>query len=162
MKILSGLFYSWCIILALAFSVFSPVAKAQRKAVSGAEVTGTFRSCFKGKYKGIGNEIRIAALGKGKLRVAFDLIYPYTLQDGEMSANTGEGGGEATIDGDTATFESNEFGQCKITLKFTKPGAVLVTQEQEGSGCGFGHNVTADGTYTKFSSKKPKFDRPNN
>jgi hypothetical protein len=35
---------------------------AQRKAVSGAEVTGTFRSYFTGKFKDSYNEILIQAL----------------------------------------------------------------------------------------------------
>ena len=40
-------------VLFLAFFAFSSVAFGQtRKSVSGAEVTGTFRSYFKGKFKG--------------------------------------------------------------------------------------------------------------
>jgi hypothetical protein len=50
----------------IAFGLFlcagaSSEAFAQRKAVSGAEVTGTFRSCYTGKYKGFCNEILIQA-----------------------------------------------------------------------------------------------------
>ena len=39
-------------------------------------------------------------------------------------------------------------------MKF-KGGKLLVTQE---SSCGFGMNVTADGTYRKVSTRKPKFN----
>jgi hypothetical protein len=41
-----------------------------------------------------------------------------------------------------------------VTLKFTA-GKLLVTQTGI---CRFGHNVSAEGTYKKVSSKKPKLD----
>lgn len=132
---------------------------AQRKAVSGAEVTGTFRSYFKGKYKGNYNEILIQALGGNKLKIEMGLTYPFQL-DGEMSANLGEATGEAVINGDTAVFvpdySAENNNACKITLTFSKPGTLIVATENNGD-CGFGHNVSADGTYRKTSSTKPKF-----
>jgi hypothetical protein len=48
----------------------------------------------------------------------------------------------------------NAEDECKITLKFT--GGKLVVA-QTGI-CGFGFNVIADGTYTRVSSARPKFD----
>lgn len=144
-----------------SFFIFSSDSFAQRKAVSGAEVTGTFRSYFTGKFKGTSNEILIQALGGGKLKIEMSLIYPKVV-NGEMTANTGEASGEAEIVGDTAIFvpdySKESDGGCKITLKFTKPGVLVVTQEEEnGADCGFGFNVRADGTYKKISAKKPKF-----
>ena len=69
-------------------------------------------------------------------------------------ANTGEGNGTAKIEGDTAIFKPDGAEEeCQITLKFT--GSKLVVT-QTGI-CGFGHNVSAEGTYKKSSSKKPKF-----
>lgn len=148
----------------LFFTVFSTLiftfdadAQTSRKAVSGAEVTGTFRSYFKGKFKGSSNEIQILALGKGKLKVRLDLIYPYIDRGGDMTANMGQSEGEADIVGDTATYTDNEYGECKITIKFVKAGLIKVTQEGEPSGCGFGFNVSATGTYKKVSGAKPKF-----
>ena len=44
-----------------------------------------------------------------------------------------------------------------ITIKFLKPGTIRVDQEG-ASACGFGHNVTAAGTYTRSSRVKPNFD----
>ena len=132
---------------------------AQRKAVSGAEVTGTFRSYFKGKYKGSFNEILIQALGGNKLRIEMELTYPFEV-NGELSANLGSASGEATIYGDTAVFmpyeAASDGGQCKITLKFSRPGRLIVTT-QNNIECGFGHNVSADGIYKKSNSAKPKF-----
>ena len=149
------------LLLILAATIFAVIsvslvyAQPSRKSVSGAEVTGTFRRAFTGKFKGSSSDIKILALGKGKLKVAFDLIYPFIDGQGLPEANTGQADGEATIDGDTAHFTSTEFGECNITVKFVRPGSIKVTQE--GDGCGFGLNVSADGTYRKTSSAKPKF-----
>lgn len=137
----------------------SPEIFAQRKAVSGAEVTGTFRSYFKGRYKGNYNEILIQALGGNKLRIEMELTYPFEV-NGEMSANLGSASGEATIESDTAVFMPDDTvsdgQQCRITLKFSRPGKLIVTT-QNNIECGFGHNVSADGTYKKSSGAKPKF-----
>ena len=132
-------------------------AQTSRKAVGAAEVNGTFRSYFKGKFKGLFNEIKILALGKGKLKFRFDLTRPYIDGAGNLSANTGEAEGIGEIFGDTGVFTMKEFGACKILFKFVKPGEIKVEQSREESDCGFGHNVTADGTYKKVRSVKSKF-----
>ena len=79
------------LIFASLFLLFSLTgADAQtRKSVSAAEVSGTFRSFFDDKFKGDYNEIKILALGRGKLRVAFNLTYPYINAMGELTANVG-------------------------------------------------------------------------
>ncbi len=144
--------------------LFSIPASAQksRASVSGAEVTGTFKMSFIGKkYKDLTNDLMIQAMGGGKLHIAFDLIYPYTLNNGEISVNMGSLEGEASIKGDTAIYESSEFGPCKITIKFVSPGRVKVTQSGSDADCGFGHNVFTQGTYRKVSSKRPKFEQVN-
>ena len=75
-------------------------------------------------------------------------------------ANTGEGSGIATIQGDTAVFKPDGAeDECQITMKFTgagksSGGKLIVTQQGI---CGFGHNVTADGAYRRVSARKPKF-----
>lgn len=147
------------LILASLIFIFSAVGvNAQsRKSVGAAEVNGTFRDNFAGKPKGVYNEIKILALGKGKLRIAFNLIYPYIDGTGEQSANMGAADGTAIIEGDTAIYSSDEFGQCRITIKFVKRGVIEVTQAGADSDCGFGHNVNADGTYKKSSGIEPKF-----
>ncbi len=150
------LIFAICMLI-LALNAFSAASFAQKRtAVSGAEVTGTFRNQA-------GSEFMIQALGKGKLKIEFEGIYPYKMANGEPMANTGEASGEADIAGDTATFvpdySKEAKSSCTITLKFTKPGTLVVTQEESEIGCGFGHNVRADGTYRKISSKKPKFEQ---
>lgn len=132
-----------------------------RKSVSGAEVTGTFREYFSGRFKGNYNEIKILALGKGKLRISFDLVYPHLDGTGQMTANVGQALGEATIEGDEAVYTNNENGnKCTIRIKFVKPGTIEVNEEDSDSGCGFGYNVYASGTYKKASGAKPKFVNP--
>lgn len=140
----------------IAFSILTlfvlcvPSAAQSRKSVSAAEVNGTFRA------RG-GNEFRILALGNNKLKIAFSGLYVYKTANGEPMANTGEAQGEAEINGDTAVFKPEGVEEdCTITLKFVRPGRLEV--EQEGYPCGFGHNVSSNGSYRKTSSRKPKFD----
>ncbi len=137
----------------MIFLIFAGRANAQnsRKAVSGTEVTGTFRA------KG-GNEFSILALGKGKLRVSFSGTHVYKMADGGDMANVGEAAGTALIEGDTATFKPEETENCTITLKFLPGGKLQVYQKGTDADCGFGLNVFAGGLYRKVSGRKPKFD----
>lgn len=159
MKIKKLIIFLFAILLFLGLSenIF-----AQRKSISGKEVTGTFRYEYTGKFKGIFNEIKIRSLGNNKVKVGFGLTYPFTADDGNLSANVGEAVGEAEINGDTAIYSTSEDGgKCEITIKFVKTGQIKVTQTQEGAGCGFGLNVSAQGTYKKVSSKTPVFETEN-
>lgn len=153
--------FIFTVILAIVFlSINVPKSFAQRASVSGKEVTGTFRLAFTGKYKGSSSDILIQALGGGKIKIGFDLIYPYTMSNGDLMANVGQLVVEAKIRGDKAVYSTNETdGKCEITVHFVKPGVIEVTQEQEGAACGFGMNVTAKGTYKKVSSAKPNFSK---
>jgi hypothetical protein len=129
-----------------------------RASVTAAEVNGTYKMNFRGKYKSMSNTIKLLALGGGKVRFSMDLIYPYTLQNGEISVNMGELDGQANIQGDTAIYQSSEFGNCKITLKFVKAGTLNVSQQGTDADCGFGHNVMSTGSYRKVSGSRPKFE----
>ncbi|NOT46122.1 MAG: hypothetical protein HOP17_00025 [Acidobacteria bacterium] len=120
-------------------------------------MNGTFRYNFAGKFKGSASQIKILSLGKGKLQVEFDLVYPYIDGTGELSANMGQASGIAEISGDTAIYNSKEDDGCRITIKFVRPGTIRVDQEG-GSACGFGHNVTAGGIYIRESKMKPTFE----
>ena len=114
--------------------------------VTAKQVNGTWR------YRK--NEFKIWALGEQKLQIEFSGVFEYKNAYGP-TANTGEGSGIARIEGDTAIFKPDGAEEeCKITLKFTG-GQLVATQTGI---CGFGFNVTAEGTYKKVSSNKPKFD----
>jgi hypothetical protein len=108
-----------------------------------------------GVYRFYDNEFRILALGHGKLKVQFDGIY-HTLA---KSVNMGSASGEATIEGNVATFVPEDTTACKITMTFL-PGKLVVKQDGEDFACGFGHNVNSAGTYRKIRSGKPKFENP--
>jgi hypothetical protein len=146
MKIL----FPFLIFFVLYFALAADAKAQTRKAVSGEEVTGTFRDAS-------GSEFSILALGKGKLRVSFSGVYNYKMRNSEPMANVGEARGEAEIAGDTATLKPEDTQECTITLKFLRGGKVKVTQKGSDADCGFGHNVTADGMYKKISGAKPKF-----
>ena len=120
---------------------------AKPPVVTAAQVNGVYRF-----YK---SEFRILALGQQKLKVQFDGVYVTV----SRSVNIGYAGGEATIDGNVATFVPPDTERCKITMKFL-PGKMVVTQEGGDFECGFGHNVNAAGTYKKIKSGKPKFESP--
>jgi len=108
-----------------------------------------------GVYRYYDNEFRILALGHNKLKVQFDGIY-HTLA---KSVNMGYAMGEATIEGNVATFIPPDTQGCKITITF-RPGKLLVKQDGDDATCGFGHNVYSTGTYKKVRSGKPKFEAP--
>lgn len=155
MKRLSALLSAAAILFVFGSAI--EAAAQSRKAIGAAEVTGTFRSYFRGRFKNSYNQIKILALGKNKVKIAFELVYPHLDGEGELTANTGMAEGVAKISGDTAIFTGDESGACKIIVKFVRPGVIRVTQSEQESDCGFGFNVRADGTYKKASGAKPKF-----
>ena len=134
----------WALCLA-AVSIVTARADSD-KSVTTAQVNGT--------WKTKSGEFKIWALGRQRLQIEFSGTYEYKTPQGP-SANEGEGSGIAAIEGDTAIFKpEGAEDECRITLKFTG-GKLVVTQTGI---CGFGHNVTAEGTYKKVSAKKPKFE----
>jgi hypothetical protein len=136
---------SWA--TAQSSSVPRPPTPPQKQIVTAAQANGVYRY-----YK---SEFRILALGHNKLKVQFDGIYMTVAN----SPNMGYAMGEATIDGNVATFKPSDFAQCIINLVFL-PGKLKVTQEGSDADCGFGHNVNATGTYRKIRGGKPKFESP--
>jgi len=108
-----------------------------------------------GVYRYYDNEFRILALGHNKLKVQFDGLYHTVAK----SVNMGSATGEATIEGNVATFTPEDTQGCKITMTFL-PGKLVVKQDGEDFTCGFGHNVNSTGTYRKVRSGKPKFENP--
>ena len=134
-------------LLALTFCALSPVVAAVAGPVTAAAMNGTW------KTKG-GNEFKVWKIGKEMLQIEFFGVFRYDSAAGP-TANTGEGHGVASLEGDTAKFKPDGAeDDCAITLKFSRDKLVVT---QTGT-CGFGFNVTAEGTYKKVSSREPKFD----
>lgn len=145
------LFFSFLLFNFLSAATTETIAQT-RQAVSGAEVTGTFRDVS-------GSEFSILALGRGKLRVSFSGVYNYKMANGEPMANVGEARGEADITGDTAIFKPQETDKCSMTMKFLPGRRLKVTQNGTDAECGFGVNVSAEGSYKKTSNARPKFTK---
>ena len=79
-------------------TVFAVSAAAQNaRVVTAAQANGVYRY--------YDSEFRILALGHDKLKVQFDGIY-HTLA---KSVNMGSATGEATVDGNVATFKPPDF-----------------------------------------------------
>jgi hypothetical protein len=123
-----------------ALLLASAGAFAAQRIVTAADVNGTWQSKT--------GEFKVWALGRQRLQVEFSGTY-----ESQGTANTGEAHGIARIEGDTALFEPRGLGRCRITMKFVRAKLVV---DQDGA-CGFGLNVTADGTYTKKNRRKPHF-----
>ena len=134
----------------LAVSMFgaaqqpAPSPRPTQRAVTPAQINGL--------YKYYRNDFRILALGHNKLKVQFN---------GEWMTrggypNIGEAIGEATIEGNVATFIPGDTKQCKITMTFLK-NKMKVEQEGLDAECGFGHNVMATGVYRRVKAGRPKF-----
>jgi hypothetical protein len=132
-------------VLCFAAASIATLHAESDKSVPAAQVNGTWKTRRA--------EFKLWALGKQRLQVEFSGVYEYKTPKGLM-ANEGEGSGVATIEGDTAIFKPvGAEDECQITLKFVD-GKLVVTQTGI---CGFGHNVSAEGTYKKVSSLQPKF-----
>ena len=131
--------YYLVLLTAVSFLV-TPILAADRS-VSAAEANGTYRD---GK-----SEIKLLALGGGRLKVQMDIVAP---------RDTGSASGEATIKNEVAVFVPPDTDGCKLTLTFLPDGNLKVEQEGRPVDCGFGRMAPAEGTYKKVSSTKPKFD----
>jgi hypothetical protein len=125
----------------------TPITAQKRAVVTAPEVNGVYRF-----YK---SEFRILALGHNKLKVQFDGVYVNIVK----SVNTGYASGEATIEGNIATFKPPDTEHCEITMVFL-PGKLRVEQSGSDVDCGFGHNGNATGVYRKIRGRKPKFEPP--
>ena len=94
---------------------FSSIAVGQNQSPPKKQVVTAAQA--NGVYRYYDNEFRVLALGHNKLRVQFN---------GEWMTragypNIGEAMGEATIDGNVATFIPGDTRNCKITLTFLPP-----------------------------------------
>jgi hypothetical protein len=145
------------VLFALVFVASGLLTSAQEPAVmtptgpkpSGPAVTA---DQVNGVYRDRGSEFRILALGHHKLKVQFNGQW----MTGGGYPNIGEATGEATIEGNVATFIPPDTTKCKITMTFLT-NRMEVTQEGFDADCGFGHNVMATGTYRRIKGGRPRF-----
>lgn len=122
-------------------------ATAPSAKVPSKEINGTWRNER--------NTFKIWVLEDGTLRIAFQGTYESKTEWVRIS-NAGEANGIAALKGDTAVLPIAGNGKGgRITLKFS--GGSLVAK-QTGD-CGFGRDVSADGTYRRVSRWKPRFEK---
>jgi len=111
-------------------------------------VTGHYR-LTKEEFR---NRVDVQQLAAGKIK--FHLLALWVSYNNPNNIHNGELQGIATLEKGVAIYDQDG---CKIEIEFF-PKRVQVTQLDD-AGCGFGANVTADGSYRKVDSRKPKFDR---
>ena len=109
-----------------------------------------------GTYSNRRGQFSVQHLGGNKLRVLFEGMYYYKV-NGETTANTGGVDDTATVRGNVATLVQQGTSGCSIRLRFVGR-RLFVRQTGSDADCGFGHNVTAAGTYRKISSRPPGFE----
>jgi len=106
-------------------------------------VTGHYR-LTKEEFR---NRLDVQQLAGGKIK--FHLLALWVSYNNPDNIHNGELQGIASLEKGVAIYDQDG---CKIKIEFF-PGRVRVTQ-LEDAGCGFGANVTADGSYRKIDSKK--------
>lgn len=77
---------------------------------------------------------------------------------GGPSFNSGFVGGEMKFNGRIGTFQSTEFGRCRIVFEFHEK-EVVIREDTDTCDCGFGYGVTANGIYRLKTHRMPKFHK---
>jgi len=98
------------------------------------------------------NSLEVLLLPGGKVK-----IHLYASWIGSAAAgnvNTGEIKAILPLRNGTALYES---GQCRISIRFVGNKAIVRQTETNGA-CGFGLNVSAEGTYRRRNARRPEFD----
>jgi hypothetical protein len=120
-----------------------------QNAKPGSGITGHYSA----RSRSAENSLDVQLLPDGKVK-----IYLYASWIGSVATgnvNTGEIRAILPLsNGRTALYES---GQCRITIRFAA-NKVIVRQSAPVGDCGFGLNVSADGTYKKRNRRRPRFD----
>jgi len=125
----------------------SCTVEAQSPPKPAKNVTGHY-SLTKEEFR---NRLDVQQLAGGKIK--FHLLALWVSYNNPENIHNGELQGIATLEKGIAIYDQDG---CKIKIEFF-PKRVRVTQLDD-AGCGFGANVTADGTYRKLERKRPKLD----
>ena len=110
-------------------------------------VTGHYR-LTKDEFR---NRLDVLQLASRKIK--FYLLALWVGYNNSENVHNGELQGIVVPENRVAIYDQDD---CKLKFEFF-PNRVRVTQLDD-TGCGFGTNVTAAGSYRKLDSKKPKFD----
>lgn len=107
---------------------------------SVADVSGVYRYGY--SEQGAQGYMKVVA-ANGKLAVRFQNVTD------APSRNLAElGPFEAEMKNNELSYQSSEYGDCTVRIRFFN-GFAVVNYVEEQSSCGFGHNATVDGIYIK-------------
>lgn len=98
------------------------------------------------------NRLSVQQLPGGKIK--FDLVALWVSHNNPENVHNGEIQAIASLENGVAVYQE---GGCRIRMEFFAT-RVRISQSDEVGDCGFGANVTANGSYRKIGIKKPKFD----
>ena len=127
------------------------ISDVERTEIDASSPQKTTTGTYRYKSGNYNNAIGVEDLGKNRYRISIGANYEYKV-DGEWMANSGGTGGIVNLEGDTAVLVPADFPDCRITLKFSA-NKIIVKQKGIDFECGFGGNVSAEGTYIKTSDK---------
>jgi uncharacterized protein YecT (DUF1311 family) len=114
-----------------------PSASASASKAASAHADGDDGG-FVGKYVGDTGSVEVTPGAAGRYQVHFALV-------AAGLPNSGEAGGPIGINDGSATLKISPT--CKLAMKFGAHGTLEVSQTGTSVDCGFGMNVTADGSY---------------
>jgi hypothetical protein len=134
------------LLLMLTAAIFAAHAQAPSKPAIKS-VTGHYR-LTKEEFR---NRLDVKQLAGGKIK--FHLLALWVSYNNPENIHNGELQGIAALENGVAIYDQDG---CKIRIEFLLNRARV--RQLEDAGCGFGANVTADGTYRKLDNKQPKFD----
>ncbi|HEX6750127.1 MAG TPA: hypothetical protein VF092_22725 [Longimicrobium sp.] len=117
----------------------------------GASVTGTWEMRM---GPSAGCSLEVEQLPRSRIHFLLDC------SRGGPSYNVGSAEDTIPISRGVAVYRSDEFGRCEIRFTFFD-GWMRARHEEEGGGCGFGHNVYASGTYRHTRTARPRFEPAN-
>jgi tetratricopeptide (TPR) repeat protein len=72
--------------------------------------------------------------------------------DTDAPSGIGDLSGTTRLHHNRAEYLTHDFGECHISMEFAAD-KLTVVQASEGWDCGFGHNVSANGTFERVSTK---------
>lgn len=117
------------------------------------------------KYTGVyfyGDDIEKGATGYITLFAETDstVLFHISLNRGPKSYNSGELYERITLEDGKGTFQFTEYTYQEKSCKWDvsiKNDTLIISTIDDNYNCGFGHNVFADGTYTRKNKTKPEF-----
>jgi hypothetical protein len=118
-------------------------ANVNSNTADATALTGTY-------LMGQNGTLEVVQLAKGSIKFSLNVALVVNLKTGDV--RSGDAAGVVPLKGVVAAYTDPDDNECKITMTFGRTKAVV---SQAGT-CGFGLNVSADGTYMKVGNAVSK------